>query len=299
MLEEIVHAILPIKLAQTFRYKKEPYADKKNIRKRREETLLKSTQDAYGKSYKSMDHAQTHEIKNKSQKYLKLPVLLSFLVFYACFINVIIKCDVSVNDVTFNKYKESVPKRTKSHIKDKHIMRHRQKYDEQVQEKNLLSVHVSVKRETEDDQTHKFDVPEIQEFSKYYDYYKNKVDLENNDTENLKYVSDDSRVIGFPYDLASNPYNVKKTNFYLRPEKHQFHEKIVKLGVLLPADPEQVFSLVKVLPILEIAIPRVTRPDGPLPGWKILVDYRDTMCSSIDGPLAAFEFYVNGSAGKF
>ncbi|CAH2054244.1 unnamed protein product, partial [Iphiclides podalirius] len=43
----------------------------------------------------------------------------------------------------------------------------------------------------------------------------------------------------------------------------------------------------------------VTKQDGPLPGWKILVDYRDTRCSSVDGPLAAFEFYVNGSADAF
>ncbi|CAG9793364.1 unnamed protein product [Diatraea saccharalis] len=48
-----------------------------------------------------------------------------------------------------------------------------------------------------------------------------------------------------------------------------------------------------------MAIPAVTMPDGPLPGWKILVDYRDTACSSMEGPLAAFEFYINGSADAF
>lgn len=302
MLKEIVHAILPINFARTFRYKKEPYANRDNIRKRQEGKLTKQTQDAFGKYNKIMDDAQTHEIKNKSLKNLEVPVLLSFLIFYVCFINVIIKCDVSVNDVNIKKYKEQVPYRTHSYFKDKPRMWHGHKHDESVHGKNLRSSHMSAKRETEDDKTDKYAVPEVQEFSKYY--YKSKVDLASNVTEYPeyykipKYVLDDSRAVGFPHDLASNPYYVKKTNFHLRPEKHKFHKKIVKLGVLLPADPEQVFSLVKVLPILEIAIPRVTKPDGPLPGWTILVDYRDTMCSSIDGPLAAFEFYVNGSAGK-
>ncbi|KAL0868345.1 hypothetical protein ABMA27_007864 [Loxostege sticticalis] len=105
--------------------------------------------------------------------------------------------------------------------------------------------------------------------------------------------------MGYPHDLATNPYYVKKTNFNLRPERHEFHRKIVKLGVLLPADVNQVFSLVKVLPILEMAVKAVTKEDGILPKWKILVDYRDTGCSSVEGPLAAFEFYVNGSADAF
>lgn len=114
-----------------------------------------------------------------------------------------------------------------------------------------------------------------------------------------KYMLEDSRAVGHPHDLAATPYYVKKINFNLRPESHQFDEKIVKLGVLLPADPGQVFSLAKVLPIVEMAIAGVTEPEGPLPGWQILVDYRDTRCSSVEGPLAAFEFYVNGSADAF
>ncbi|KAJ2954872.1 hypothetical protein O0L34_g3193 [Tuta absoluta] len=49
-----------------------------------------------------------------------------------------------------------------------------------------------------------------------------------------------------------------------------------------------------------MAIPAVTDlSKGPLPGWTILVDYRDTECSSAAGPLAAFEFYINGSADAF
>ncbi|CAG9568154.1 unnamed protein product [Danaus chrysippus] len=154
-----------------------------------------------------------------------------------------------------------------------------------------------------DDETSDKYSSEVQELSKYYTYYKNKEDTNNETEENDIYVErdiyDDTRAVGYPHDLATNPFYIKKTNFNLRPEVPQFNEKILKLGVLLPADSTQVFSLAKVLPIVEMAIPAMTKPDGPLPGWKILVDYRDTRCSSVEGPLAAFEFYVNGSADAF
>lgn len=297
MLEEVVYAILPLNLARAVKFKNRPYENRAYIRKRhaRGTTSQKQhTEDALTQLDKSMDNVKTYTIKSKTLKKLEVSMLLSFLVFYVCFINVIIKCDVS--DVNIKKFKEdNGVYRINDYIRDKQGYN---KYGDRINEKSIPEGRVSAKRETSDgDKLYKYTGPE------YYDEYK-KEDLVNNVTENPHSVSvpnyafDDSRAVGYPHDLAANPFYIKKVNSNLRPRFNWLKEKTVKLGVLLPADPSHVFSLVKVLPILEMAVPAVTKPDGPLPGWKILVDYRDTECSSSHGPLAAFEFYVNGSAGK-
>lgn len=243
-----------------------------------------------------VDNVQTHEIKNRN----RYPTLISIIVFYLCVVNVIIKCDVSVNDVNLKERRGPYIHGGRDRVK----LYHGHKYEDRYYGKNLRKGRASAKRHTDnDDKTDKYR-PDNQELAKYYDFYKTKEEVVNV-TEypqffyNIPRYYDDMKAIGYPHDLASNPYYVKNINFNLRPERHQFNDRIVKLGVLLPADPKQVFSLVKVLPILEMAVPAVTKPDGPLPGWKILVDYRDTRCSSVEGPLAAFEFYVNGSADAF
>lgn len=298
MLEEVVHAILPLNLARAVRFKKRPYENRAYIRKRRAErtTSKQHTEDALTQLDKSMDNAKTYTIKSKTLRKLEVSMLLSFLVFYVCLINVIIKCDVS--DVNIKKFKEKDgPYRVHEYVRDKRLWQGL-KYGDRINEKSIREGRVSTKRETTDgDKIYKYTGPE------YYDEYK-KEDLVNNVTENSHSVSfpnyafDNSRAVDYPHDLTENPFYIKKVNSNLRPRFNWFKEKTVKLGVLLPFDPNHVFSLVKVLPILEMAVPAVTKPDGPLPGWKILVDHRDTECSSTHGPLAAFEFYVNGSAGK-
>lgn len=75
-------------------------------------------------------------------------------------------------------------------------------------------------------------------------------------------------------------------------------KKEVKLAVIAPGDPHHEQSLKRVLPAVLLAVKYVSSPRGPLPGWNIKVDYRDSYCSSTYGPLAAFEFYINGTAGR-
>lgn len=270
------------------------------------ETELKTAQ--FGQNVREftepLDNAKAHQIKSKSFQVLDLPILLSFLFFYICFVNVIIKCDVSINDVNIKKHKEGGILNIDQYVREKARIGYGHKY---MFDKNPRKGRISSKRNVKTSEKSEKYGSEDQEL-KYYDYFKSKADLVINITEHPtllympKLMQDDLRALvarADPHELASDSYHVKKANVKLRPERHQFNEKIVKLGVLLPADPEQVFSLVKVLPILEMAVPAVTRPDGPLPGWKILVDYRDTGCSSVEGPLAAFEFYINGSAGNY
>ncbi|XP_018358835.1 PREDICTED: atrial natriuretic peptide receptor 1-like isoform X1 [Trachymyrmex cornetzi] len=73
----------------------------------------------------------------------------------------------------------------------------------------------------------------------------------------------------------------------------------VKLAVIAPGDPHHEQSLQRVLPAVLLAVKYVSSPRGPLPGWNIKVDYRDSYCSSTYGPLAAFEFYINQTADAF
>lgn len=259
----------------------------------------KRTPQYAAEEYTPMDNAQTYKIK-KCLRNFKTPLTFSF--FIICVMNIIVSCGVSANDVYINNdSKEMKAYEVRAPVKNKYLNGY--KYEDKIYGKDLRKGQASVKKHTAGEKNSKYGT-EVQEFNKY-DYYRNKEDSVVNVTEFPPYLDisrfmyDDSKAIGYPHDLVTNPYYVKNINFNLRAERHQFNEKIVKLGVLLPADPQQVFSLAKVLPILEIAVPAVTKPDGPLPGWSILVDYRDTRCSSVEGPLAAFEFYVNGSAGKF
>lgn len=76
-------------------------------------------------------------------------------------------------------------------------------------------------------------------------------------------------------------------------------EKVVKLAVLAPSNRTHHQSLEYILPAVQLATKAVTHPaTGLLPRWIINVNYRDSNCSSTFGPLAAFDFYHNGSAGK-
>jgi hypothetical protein len=74
--------------------------------------------------------------------------------------------------------------------------------------------------------------------------------------------------------------------------------RVVRLALIAPADSEHEQSLYRVLPAVQLAVRKVSDPmTGTLPGWEILVDHRYSRCSSTFGPLAAFEFYINRSAG--
>ncbi|XP_025989465.2 atrial natriuretic peptide receptor 1 isoform X1 [Solenopsis invicta] len=76
-------------------------------------------------------------------------------------------------------------------------------------------------------------------------------------------------------------------------------KKEVRLAVIVPGDPRHEQSLQRVLPAILLAVKYVSSPRGPLPGWDIKVDSRDSNCSSIKGPLYAFEFYTNKTADAF
>lgn len=294
MVKEVVDAIL------LENNKRTSYASKANFRKRRHASILKTEDD---QSSESMDNAQAHKIKINCKKIVinlfRRPYLISFLIIYVCLFSVIVKCDVSANNYNVKIPSDKINQYKVNNLNGA-ISKLRRNLDSKVNVKNLIKSTTSA--QDEDEKSDKiYSMPDVLELNKYYTYHKSKEHNTNDTTTRIhiiKDIYDDRRAIGYPHDLATNHYYVKRTNFNLRPETHQFDEKILKLGVLLPADPTEVFSLAKVLPIVELAIPAMIKSNGPLPGWKVLVDYRDTRCSSVYGPLAAFEFYVNGSAGE-
>lgn len=73
--------------------------------------------------------------------------------------------------------------------------------------------------------------------------------------------------------------------------------KELQIAVLAPEDPTYQYSLQRILPPISMAVTS-KRIAGLLPGWKIEVRHRDTQCSSTYGPLAAFDFYINKTAGQ-
>ncbi|XP_035740705.1 atrial natriuretic peptide receptor 1-like isoform X2 [Vespa mandarinia] len=95
----------------------------------------------------------------------------------------------------------------------------------------------------------------------------------------------------------TNTFNVRTTKECFGIRKQSKGE--VKLAVIAPGDPHHEQSLPRVLPAVLLAVKAVSSSKGPLPGWNIKVDHRDSRCSSTYGPLAAFEFYINQTADAF
>ncbi|XP_055610069.1 atrial natriuretic peptide receptor 1 isoform X2 [Uranotaenia lowii] len=71
----------------------------------------------------------------------------------------------------------------------------------------------------------------------------------------------------------------------------------IKFAILLPEKPcgeRDIRVLSTVRPVIDMAKNFVTGPDGFLPNVEILIDYRNTLCSSTYGPIGAFEIILNG-----
>jgi len=74
---------------------------------------------------------------------------------------------------------------------------------------------------------------------------------------------------------------------------------LLRAAVIAPSDPNHQFSLRKILPAITLAARTIEHLNhhGPLPGWKIQIVDRDSKCSSVYGPLEAFDLYNNKAIG--
>ena len=82
------------------------------------------------------------------------------------------------------------------------------------------------------------------------------------------------------------------TSFHLQQQ-----QRVVRMAVLAPLDPNHQFSLVKILPAITLAARNVEKGGKLPPGWRIQIVDRDSKCSSIHGPLQAFDLYNNKAIG--
>lgn len=90
-------------------------------------------------------------------------------------------------------------------------------------------------------------------------------------------------------------------NYYTEKPVVRHSKKDLFFGVLLPSD-EYILdrgSTRGILAGMELAIDRVVADDetGILPGFNITMEYRDTMCSSTHGALAAFDIILKRKPG--
>lgn len=98
-----------------------------------------------------------------------------------------------------------------------------------------------------------------------------------------------------------------QTNIINQPEECKTFTTIRKVrekrelffGVLLPSNMPDRGGSPAVLPAMELAVDKVKAPGGILEGWDITMEYRDTQCSSVYGPLAAFELYTKQKPGSY
>ncbi|XP_013794205.1 atrial natriuretic peptide receptor 3-like [Limulus polyphemus] len=65
----------------------------------------------------------------------------------------------------------------------------------------------------------------------------------------------------------------------------------VRVSVLLPNDSLYLGAIPRVGPAIELAIQKI-QDQGTLPEWKWQVKYRDTKCSTSDGPMQAFRAFT-------
>lgn len=96
-------------------------------------------------------------------------------------------------------------------------------------------------------------------------------------------------VINQPSDECKTVTTIRK----VREKRELF------FGLLLPSNMPDRGGGPAVLPAMELAVNKVTTPGGILGGWDITMEYRDTQCSSVYGPLAAFELYTKQKPGFY
>lgn len=79
--------------------------------------------------------------------------------------------------------------------------------------------------------------------------------------------------------------------------KREGKNKVLRFAILAPGKSEYQYSIQKILPPVLMAV-NSTRIKQLLPNWNFSVVYSDTECSSTVGPLRAFDFFTNKSAGE-
>ena len=88
----------------------------------------------------------------------------------------------------------------------------------------------------------------------------------------------------------------------MKADKFSDGKREIHIGVLLPSKKSLLQGrntvLGTILPAIELAVESITNTENLLTNCSIKIHHKDTDCSSIFGPLAAFDLHALGHAGK-
>lgn len=96
--------------------------------------------------------------------------------------------------------------------------------------------------------------------------------------------------------------SITKTGYDETIKKKLDIRKEINFGVLLPSIPSmrggsRVAAAVR--PAIDLAVKKISQPGNLLGGFTINVHFRDTQCSSVHGPLGAFDLYTHVRPGCY
>lgn len=80
-------------------------------------------------------------------------------------------------------------------------------------------------------------------------------------------------------------------------ERHKSH--VIRIGVILPFNGDHFWRLELTRPALEQALDYIHKTPGLLDNYTIELDYRDSKCSDVYGPLEAIDMYTKKTADAF
>lgn len=81
------------------------------------------------------------------------------------------------------------------------------------------------------------------------------------------------------------------------PKTQKVRKKELFFGILLPFKEADRGGNPAIIPAIQLAIDKVTAKHGILNGFNVTLAIRDTECSSVYGPLAAFDLYTKRKPG--
>lgn len=89
----------------------------------------------------------------------------------------------------------------------------------------------------------------------------------------------------------------------IKKERFEAGRREIHIGVLFPSNKSLLQGrntvLGTILPVIELAVENITNTQYLLKSCTFKVHHKDTDCSSIYGPLAAFEMHALGHSGNF
>ncbi|GFN88713.1 Atrial natriuretic peptide receptor [Plakobranchus ocellatus] len=103
----------------------------------------------------------------------------------------------------------------------------------------------------------------------------------------------------FSTPASPNIVRYEAATTYITPPSNPFNLPTVKIGVILAGRRIYPWALNRTRPAIERAAELVTSPNGSLPGYPMLINFRDSQCSETHGALQGIDLYVKKMVNVF